>query len=236
MLNKKGNLLLVVYAVLLLIVFNPLYALATDSNNRINIFRSDLGRLQESINDAYFNTEVELFKSDQLIKYDVYRITNEFGENGGYSKDNLCEKKDGVVVIDFKDCNPDLNANYIELFKKYFDKEIKDLELKDNSLIGELDEVKYDKKGENFEIDYNAANKFKQDTLIDLKFLNELKNRVNSCVERKQDLKDCVGVEFTEKDGYAFFTIENDKNGLMILEGEVVVIKKPAFKFAVKND
>ena len=236
MLNKKGNLLLLVYAVLLLIVFNPLYALATDSDNRINTFKSSLGQFQESIGNVYFDAEMDLLNSERYIDYTIYKTVNEFGENGGYSKDNLCEKREGFVVIDFKDCNPDLNANYIELFKKYFGKDAKSLELKDNYLTGELDEIRYEKKGENFEINYTVPNKFRQNVLIDLKFLNELKNRINSCLERKQDLKGCVGVEFTEKDGYAFFTIENDKNGIMIIEDEVVTTKKPVFKFAVKND
>jgi len=234
-LDKKGNILLLMYAVLLLIVFNPLYALSTNSDNRVNTFKLSFGQLQDDIGEVYFDAEADLLKSGQQVTYSIYRATNELGENGGFSKDNLCEKKDGFVVIDFKDCNPDLEANYIELFKKYFGKEVKNLELKDNYLFGELDEGEYVKRGEKFEINYILSNKFKQGVLLDLKLLSELKSRINNCIERKQDLNDCLGVEFIEKDGYAFFTIENDKNGLMILEDEVI-IKKPVFKFAVKND
>ncbi|MBI4158760.1 hypothetical protein HY500_00705 [Candidatus Woesearchaeota archaeon] len=206
-----------------------------DPDNRINAFRSDFGQFQSSIGESYFNAEIDLFSSDQLVKYEIYRVTNEFGESGGFAKDSLCEKKDGFIVWDFKDCNPDLEANYVELFKRNFEGEIKDLELNNSYLTGELDELKYEKEGETFEINYKIHNKIRQDVFLDVNFLNELKSRVQSCLERKQNLKDCVGVEFTEKDGYAFFTIENDKNGLMILEGEVI-IKKPVFRFAVKND
>ena len=237
MLNKKGSgMLLLLFSIGLFIVIAALFTESLNPDSEINKFSKDFGVVQTEIINSYYSAESSLFLSDQLVRYSIYKTTNEFGENGGYSKDNLCEKKDEFVVIDFKDCNPDLNANYIELFKKHFEKEVKTLELSDNYLIGELDEVKYEKKEENLEVSYNVPNKFKQDVLLDLKFLNELKNRINSCIERKQDLKGCVGVDFAEKDGYAFFTIENDKNGLMILEDEVVTIKKPVFKFAVKND
>ena len=236
MLNKKGSgMLLLLFSVGLFIVIAALFMVSLNPDTDANKFSKDFGIVQTEISSSYYHAESELFKSDQRVKHSVYKTTNEFGENGGFSKDNLCVKKDGFVVIDFKDCNLDLNANYIELFKKYFGKEVKTLELSDNYLLGELEEVSYNKKGEYFDIEYKAPNKFKQDVLIDLKFINELRNRVNSCLERKQDLKECVGVDFAEKDGYAFFTIENDKNGLMILEDEVV-IKKPVFKFAVKND
>lgn len=237
MLNKKGSgMLILLFSIGLFIVIAALFMESLNSDNDVNRFSKNFGAVQAEIINSYYNTESNLFLLDQSIKYSIYRTTSEFGDNAGYSKDNLCEKKDGFVVIDFKDCNPDLSANYIELFKKHFGKEVKTLEISENSIILEMDEIKYEKKGENFEIVYNVPNKFKQDVLLDLTFLNELKNRVDSCVERKQNLKECVGVDFTEKDGYAFFTIENDKNGLMILEGEVVTIKKPVFKFAVKND
>jgi len=104
-----------------------------------------------------------------------------------------------------------------------------------NSVNGSLGDLNYKKELNEVKFDYKEDKKFNQDVFLDLKFLSELLGRIKDCKDRKQDLEGCTGIKPEIREGYAFFTIENNKNGLMILEDKAVV-RKAVFKFAVKND
>jgi len=234
MLGKKGaGFWMLIYSVGLFIVIAGLTVHSFNPDNEFNKFKDNFGSIQGGIVNTFYEAELDLDNSDQKIKYKVFKITNEFGENGGYAKENVCSKKDGFVVIDFESCDPDLKANYLELFKR--EMEIEDLKLENNFITGSLEDLEYNKELWRGSFNYKIKNNFKQDILLDLEFLGELKSRIKSCLEKEQKLNLCIGVEFEDKGGYAFFTIENDKNGIMILE-DGIKVKKPGFKFAVKND
>ncbi len=234
MLGKNGGgLLLLFFSVGLLISLSILFYLSLNPENELNKFEELFGKNNEEIYGIVYNAEFNLARSDQEIRNAVFITTNEFGENGGYSKENFCSKKEEYVVIDFEDCNPDLKANYIEVFNRYIKAE--GLKIEENKIIGSLDNLEYEKELISTTVKYKIENKFKQDVLLDLDFLSEILERIKDCKDRNQDLSGCTGIQPEMREGYAFFTIENDKNGLMILEDKAIV-KKPTFKFAVKND
>src|SRR3989338_3936109 len=121
MLGKKGaGFWLLIYSISLFGVLSGLYLLSLDEANEFNLYQKLFGKLQKEIPLFYNNIDVEMEISRQEVRYHVFEVTNEFGENGGFAKENLCDKREGFVVIDFKICNPDLEANYLELFKREF--------------------------------------------------------------------------------------------------------------------
>jgi len=234
MLGKKGaGFWLLIYSISLFGVLSGLYLLSLDEANEFNTYQKLFGKLQEEIPLFYNNIDVEMEISRQEVRYHVFEVTNEFGENGGFAKENLCDKREGFVVIDFKICNPDLEANYLELFKREF--KAVNINIVGNSVNGSLGDLNYKKELNEVKFDYKEDKKFNQDVFLDLKLLSELLGRIKDCKDRKQDLETCTGIKPEIREGYAFFTIENNKNGLMSLEDKAAV-RKAVFKFAVKND
>ena len=233
MLGKKGSgFWLLIYSAGLLGVLSGLFFLSLNPDNEFNKFQEIFTQGHEEVYGTLRNAEFDVIKSNQEVKYHTFGTTNEFGENGGYAKDNLCDKREGFTVLDFENCNPDLEANYLELFKRNFNAPA--VNIAGNSVNGSLGALNYETGMENIKIRYERDNSFNQDTFLDFNFLSGLLDRIKECKVKKQNLNTCTAVEFEQKGEYAFFTIENDKNGLMILE-EGIKIKKPAFKFAVEN-
>jgi len=144
MLGKKGaGFWLLIYSISLFGVLSGLYLLSLDEANEFNLYQKLFGKLQKEIPLFYNNIDVEMEISRQEVRYHVFEVTNEFGENGGFAKENLCDKREGFVVIDFKICNPDLEANYLELFKREF-------KAVNINFVGPDECVKDAKKGEHY--------------------------------------------------------------------------------------
>jgi len=94
MLGKKGaGFWLLIYSISLFGVLSGLYLLSLDEANEFNTYQKLFGKLQKEIPLFYNNIDVEMEISRQEVRYHVFEVTNEFGENGLQKKIYVIREK-----------------------------------------------------------------------------------------------------------------------------------------------
>ena len=223
--NKKA-IFMPTFAIIIFIILVYAFGTLIVKPNQDKTFY--IGTSQIELSNTYQNAELDLLYLQNLIKYTTYITTEEFNKNGGL-------KKECNVAWRFNsNCNPDLENNFINLFKAKFGQnyKIKDVKIENNVLVLTFD-LDYSKKFKNFEIEYKLQPELRQELAIDFNKLNTIKTQIKDCVENKKDLNNCVNEKSMINDDIISFSIENNKNILVLTDK--LEFKKLDFKFSINQ-
>ncbi|MEK6835842.1 MAG: hypothetical protein AABX55_02355 [Nanoarchaeota archaeon] len=223
--NKKGDIFMPTFAIITLIILSyALFALVIKAGEDKTTF---IGQSQAELLKTYQKAEQDLFYLENLVKYKTHETINEFSKNGGLKQECNARWKFN------SNCEPDFENNFIELFKNKFENsgyDIKEIKIQDNNLILKFN-LDYSKKFKNFNIDYNLQPEFKQEIALDFTKLNDLKNEIIKCINAQKDLTTCTNEKTSVSGDIIFYTIENNKNILILTDK--LEFKKIDFKFEI---
>ena len=230
MLNKKGSgWLMGFYAVLMVIAGTTLLY-------HINLAKEDttekLGEVQANTIDVYYKSEERGNELGLKTRFLVGESLLEISENGGFGKDNKCDRENGYVVWDLDKCWADVEKNFLLLLQeKMKEKRIehKKMELEDNWLNISFGEEEFKRVVGNAEISYTREIRFSEN--VDFLRIVEKKKEVLNAFNNKDFSK--LGGKVNGE--YMEFSIENDKNMLKFKTGGLLEARKPVFRFAVKT-
>ncbi|MEK6907594.1 MAG: hypothetical protein AABW45_03630 [Nanoarchaeota archaeon] len=189
-----------------------------------------IGGNQAEIVKSYNKGQEYLFNAEQTIKYSLNEATNEFIKNSGV-KENCSN------IWKFNsDCDPDLENNFINLFTKslsdygYNTKEVK---IQNNSMLVSLEDFNYNSNKGSFKLEYSLPVKIKQELILDLNKIKEVKEKLKNCAINGKDLNTCTNEKATSNQDIITFTIENNKN--ILIFKEKLETKQANFVFKINN-
>ena len=169
---------------------------------------TNLGENQINILKAYNKGEEYYFNLQNIIKYASDSAIIEFSKNAGIPEN--CK----LIWKYYSDCKPDLENNFIKTFSEELKKygyNSKEIKIKDNFIIVNLDDFNYKKELKNFKMNYNLPIIIRSDLNLDLERLIKLSNQVKACIEKGESLTKCTNAKTDISKNIISFTIENNK-------------------------
>ena len=191
-----------------------------------------IGETQAGVLKLYFESEEKRLGKEMIVELAVNDALIEMGENGGFSKDNICERSNGKIIWDFEMCWPDVEKNFgllIERKMKERKIEYKSLKIENNELVIELNEEEINGDFGNAHLNYTRGLILKKKIEIDFKKIQELKRKLIDA-KNKGDYSGIGKVE----NGYIPLSIENDKKAFLLKPGKGIEIEKRDFVFILK--
>lgn len=185
--NKKG-IFLAVFAILVFIGFIFGYSMIMANKNTI-LREFNIGSNEFELINAYYQAEQDLFNLDQKVKYSSFKAIKEFSENGAVDK--TCNKR-----WKFNDkCEPNLKDNFLVIFKekmKEYNMDVKNVRIENNFIIGDIGKLEYIKNLNRMNFTYKTDGRFNESLKIDFKKLDELKEKIKTCIQDGKKLDSCA--------------------------------------------
>ncbi|MBU2634208.1 MAG: hypothetical protein KJ674_03100 [Nanoarchaeota archaeon] len=183
--NKKGDIFLPIFAILMFVVVVIGFSMIVSNENKIKR-EFNIGENQIELIDVFYQSEVDLFNLDQKVRYTLSKSIKEFSEGGGVGES--CNN-----VWEFNsDCEPDLENDFLEIFKEKYGLEVNNLKVEGEFLTGDVGEFVYSKESERMSFDYTVEGKFKELLIINFEELEDLKDKIENCVQNEEELDLCA--------------------------------------------
>lgn len=206
--NKKGDVFLTTFAILMLIVVVFGFGIIISNESKIKK-EFDLGGNQVELINTFYKAEGDLFNLNQEVKYSSFKVIKEFSDNGGVIES--CNQRWKFN----SECEPDLENYFLETFNekmKEYSLEIKNVEIINGFLVGDVGEFEYGGKNERINYSYKVEGNFNESLKIDIKGLEDLKDKIEDCVTNGEELSNCAGgskdgdiIEFSIDIGRIFY-------------------------------
>jgi len=207
------------------------------------ILMYEVGQLQQTGSTGFGEKQIALFQlygdSEEKhlglrehVKLARDESILELAGNGGFSKDNSCEKRGGEAVWEYDKCWPDVERNFQLLLERKLEERglrVEGVSLEKGILRIAFGDFEFSREFGDGGIAYTRNLTIEEDAGLDFMQIQALKRKLIEA-RNKGDYSGLGKIEA----GYMRLSIENDKNALRLLQGKGFIVEKPMFVFWVK--